>query len=206
MTQVLLVLSSPRGAQSQSSQIAHQLVDELKSRDPAARLVVRDLARNPVPHVGVDFVDAIGLAPEQRSPAQQRAIAVSDELVDEVLGADVLVLAAPMHNFSLPSGLKAWIDHVARAGRTFKYTEQGPRGLLTGKKAVVVVARGGVYSDGPMKAYDFQEAYLRTVLGFLGITDVEFVRVEGLAMGPDAAKGAVESARQRAHQVAGAMA
>jgi FMN-dependent NADH-azoreductase len=206
MTQVLLVLSSPRGAQSQSSQIAHQLVDELKSRDPAARLVVRDLARNPLPHVGVDFVDAIGLAPEQRSPAQQRAIAVSDELVDEVLGADVLVLAAPMHNFSLPSGLKAWIDHVARAGRTFKYTEQGPRGLLTGKKAVVVVARGGVYSDGPMKAYDFQEAYLRTVLGFLGITDVEFVRVEGLAMGPDAAKGAVESARQRAHQVAGAMA
>jgi FMN-dependent NADH-azoreductase len=206
MTQVLLVLSSPRGAQSQSSQIAHQLVDEIKSRDPGARLVVRDLVRNPLPHVGVDFVEAIGLAPEQRSPVQQRAIAVSDELVDEVLGADVLVLAAPMHNFSLPSGLKAWIDHIARAGRTFKYTETGPRGLLTGKKAVVVVARGGVYSDGPMKAFDFQEAYLRTVLGFLGITDVQFVRVEGLAMGPDAAKGAVESARQRAHQVAGALA
>jgi FMN-dependent NADH-azoreductase len=107
-----------------------------------------------------------------------------------------------MHNFGTPSTLKAWIDHIARAGRTFAYTERGPEGLLKGKKAILVLARGGVYTDGPAKPLDFQESYLRSILGFLGITDVQAVRVEGVGMGEDAVKRAMVSAREQADTVA----
>ncbi|MGC2520845.1 MAG: FMN-dependent NADH-azoreductase [Burkholderiales bacterium] len=201
MKNLLYVSSSPRGAQSYSHQIAHRIVDDLKARHPAAKVVVRDVAKEPLPHVGEAFVGGLFLPPEQRSPAQAKALAVSDALVDELVAADVVVLAVPMHNFALPSTLKAWIDHVVRVGRTFSYTANGPEGLLKGKQAIAVVSRGGVYSDGPMKQLDFQESYLRSVLGFIGITDVHMVRVEGVGMGEEAVKNAIASAKAQSDEV-----
>lgn len=201
MKNILLVLSSPRGLQSNSNQVAVRLADDLKAQHPGAQVVVRDVAEQPLPHVGAAFVAGQLVPPEQRSPEQRQALAISDALVDELVAADVLVLAVPMYNFSLPSSLKAWIDHVVRAGRTFTYSETGPKGLLSGKKAIVVVSRGGVYSAGPAKQHDFQETYLRSVLGFIGIGAVEVVRVEGVAFGPDAASSAVASAHVRAGEL-----
>jgi FMN-dependent NADH-azoreductase len=201
MTNALLLLSSPRGLQSHSSQIAKKILDDWNASHTNAKVVVRDVAADPLPHVGPEFIAAQALAPERRSPAQRRALETSDELINELAAADLLVLAVPMHNFSLPSSLKAWIDHVVRAGRTFAYSQDGPRGLLTGKKAIVVVARGGIYSEGPAKAFDFQESYLRSILAFIGIADVQVVRVEGVAMGPDAAKNAPKAAHQHAEEL-----
>jgi FMN-dependent NADH-azoreductase len=207
MKNILLVLSSPRGQQSYSHQFASHIVDDLKVRHPGATVVVRDLVKEPLPHVEETFVQGLFSPPEQRTPDQARAMARSDNLVDELVAADVVVMAVPMHNFGLPSTLKAWIDHIARAGRTFAYTaENGPEGLLKGKKVILVLARGGVYSDGPARGLDFQEPYLRSMLGFLGITDVHVVRVEGVAMGEDALKRAMASAREQADTVAHAFA
>ena len=142
------------------------------------------------PHVGRAFVEGVSTAPDQRTPEQIKALALSDVLIDEVLAADVIVFAVPMHNFGPPSTLKAWIDHVVRIGRTVSYSQKGPVGMLKGKRAILVLARGGVYSDGPAKPLDFQEPYLRAILGFIGLTDIEVVRVEGVAVsaiGPEKA-------------------
>jgi FMN-dependent NADH-azoreductase len=200
MKKILLVLSSPRGTQSHSHQIAHRIIDDLKTRHAGAEVVVRDVSREPLPYVGEAFVSGLFTPPEKRSPAEAKAIEVSDTLVDELLAADIVVLAVPMYNFGLPAALKSWIDHVVRAGRTFSYSAAGPAGLLTDKKAILVVSRGGVYSEGPMKAFDFQETYLRSVLGFIGVTDVQVVRVEGVAMGPDALTHAISSAHVQAEE------
>jgi len=201
MKNILIVNSSPRGEQSRSHRIASRLVDDLTVLNPAVKVVVRDVAKHPIPHVGEAFVSGMFLPPEQRTPEQDAAIALSDTLIDELFAADLVVLAVPMHNFGPPSALKAWIDHVVRAGRTFSYSEKGPAGLLKGKQAIVVVARGGVYSEGPMKALDFQESYLRSVLGFIGITDVRVVRVEGLALGEAAVRNALASAKTQSDEL-----
>jgi FMN-dependent NADH-azoreductase len=198
---ILLVLSSPRGWKSHSHQFASHIVDDLKARHPGARVVVRDVAKEPLPHVGEAFGTGRVLPVEKRSPAEAKALALSDALVDELAAADVIVLAVPMYNFGVPSSLKAWIDHVVRPGRTFSYSEKGPEGLLKDKKAVVVVARGGVYSEGPAQQLDFQESYLRTVLGFIGITNVHVVRVEGVAMGEEPLRNAMAAAKAQSEQV-----
>jgi len=139
-------------------------------------------------------------SPDQRSTELQDAIRLSDEAVDELVEADTIVIGAPMWNFGIPSTLKAWIDHIMRAGRTFKYGPNGPEPLLPkGKKVIVVSSRGGVYSDGPMKLMDHQETYLRAVFGFLGLTDLAFVRAEGIAMGPDAVAAALLAAEAQLH-------
>ena len=193
MKNILLIQSSPRGTASLSQKVARSVVDDLQARHPHANVVVRDLAQSPPPHVGLDFIAGGYAPPEKRTPDQAKAVALSDVLVDELLAADVIVIAAPMHNFGPPSTLKAWIDHVARAGRTFTYGANGPEGLVKGKRAILVLARGGVYSNGPAKSFDFQEPYLRTVLGFIGITDVSVVHVEGVgnsAIGPEKALAA----------------
>jgi len=206
MKNVLLVLSSPRGEHSYSHRFAREIVGGLTVQHPEATVAVRDLAKEPLPHVGEAFVGGMFSPPESRTAAQAQAIALSDLLIDELFAADVLVIAVPMHNFGPPSSLKAWIDHIARAGRTFAYSENGPQGLVKGKKAILVVARGGVYSDGPMKTLDFQESYVRSVLGFLGIVDVRVVRLEGVAMGEDALKRAITSAKEQVDTVARALA
>jgi len=148
-----------------------------------------------MPHLNGETYLAMGKPTVDLTTEQKAAVALSDELIAEVEAADTIVITAPMYNFTIPSTLKAWFDHIARAGHTFRYTAQGPQGLLKGKKVIVLVARGGNYRQGPMQAFDFQTGYLRAVLGFLGMTDVNFVNFEGFAMGPDAASQAFDRAR-----------
>ena len=196
---VLYVTSSPRGSASYSNRVAANVLDELTARNPGATITVRDLAREPLPHIGDDFVAATRGPTGPQTDAQRALLARSDELVDELFAADVILIAAPMINFTIPSNLKAWIDYVARAGRTFRYSEKGPEGLVTGKQVIVVAARGGVYSNGSGSALDFQLPYLKSVLGFLGMTDVEVLEVEGTAYGPEAAEKAVAAANGKLH-------
>ena len=202
MKNILFVKSSSSGSQSQSHRFASHIVDDLQRRHPDATLTVRDVAKDPLPHIDEAFVTGRVLPSEKRSPAQVKSLALSETLIAELEAADAIVLAVPMYNFGIPSSLKAWIDHIARPGRTFSYSAKGPEGLLKGKKAVVVVARGGVYSEGPMQKFDFQESYLRTILGFVGITNVHVVRVEGVGMGEEAIKKAAASAKAQAEEVA----
>ena len=192
---ILHLTSSPRGDASYSNRVAAQVIAELQRREPGATVATRDLARDPLPHIDDDFVVATKSAAGPQTEAQRLKLAQSDALVDELLAADLIVIAAPMINFTIPSNLKTWIDYVARAGRTFSYTEKGPQGLVTDKQVILVVARGGVYADKP--AYDFQVPYLKNVLAFLGMTDVEVLEVEGTAFGPEVAEKAVAAASTR---------
>jgi FMN-dependent NADH-azoreductase len=201
MKNILLVQSSPRGIESLSQQVAHAIVKDLQAHYPEAKVVVRDLAENPPPHVGRDFVSGIHVQPEQLSREQSAAVALSDSLIAELSRAEVLVLAVPMYNFGLPSTLKAWIDYVVRAGRTFSHSPNGVEGLVKGKRAILVLARGGVYSEGPYKPFDFQEPYLRAILGFIGITDVEVVDVAGVAVSAIGPEKALASAATQSKQV-----
>ena len=199
MKNILLIESSPRGNDSYSHQAARSIANELLARNPGGKVVERNLGENPPPHVGLSFITGMYAPPEQRTAEQVKALVLSDTLIDEVFSADTIVVAVPMHNFAPPSTLKAWIDHVARAGRTFSYGSNGPQGLVKGKHAILVVASGGVYSAEPMKPFDFTEPYLRAVLAFIGITEVDVVRVAGVAssaIGPEKAL-ATASAQSR---------
>ena len=189
---VLKISSSLYSEGGQSSQLAAQFVDALREREPGLELVERDLAREPVPHLDAARFAAFLAKPEQRTAEQRAVVEYSDSLIAELREADVVVLGLPMYNFGLPSQLKAYFDHVARAGQTFRYTDKGPVGLLTGKKAYVFATRGGLYAGTPK---DTQTAYVRDFLGFLGITEVEFVYAEGLAMGEPARDASLVRAR-----------
>jgi FMN-dependent NADH-azoreductase len=193
---LLFVSSSLFGDASQSRTIAREFVDRWVRTHPGTKVQVRSLGADTIPHLTLETFKAAAVAADTRSPAESRAAYLADTLIEEVEAADIVVIAAPMYNLSIPSTLKAWIDHIARAGRTFRYTAHGPEGLLKGKKVFVVTGRGGVYSgESPAKAYDFQEPYLRAALGLLGLVDVNFIHVEGLAMGPDAPAAAHARAR-----------
>ncbi len=178
MTHILQINTSLFGAQGQSSRLAAEFAATLAGAT-GARHVVRDLARDPVPHLTAERFAAFGTPAAERSLEQQREVAQSDALIDELARADVLVLGLPMYNFGVPSTPKAYLDHIARAGVTFKYTETGPVGLVEGKKAFVVAATGGVHAGTPR---DFVAPYLKTFLGFIGISDVEVIQAEGLSM------------------------
>lgn len=182
MTTVLKLNSSIYSAQGESSKLAARFVDALKGRDPQLRLIERDLARQGVPHLDAARFQAFLTRPEERTAEQAAVAAYSDGLIAELRAADVVVLALPMYNFGVPSQLKAWIDHVARAGVTFRYTATGSEGLLRGKKAYVFATRGGRYQGTPA---DTQTAYVRDFLRFIGIADVEFIYAEGLALGAE---------------------
>lgn len=173
----LLQIHSSANPQGTSRQVGSELVKRIRQADPQLQVVERDLAQQPLPHIGESFIAHIYTQPNHPS------LELSNQLVEELQNADVVVLEASMYNFSIPSTLKAWIDHVARAGLTFSYADGQPKGLLLGKKVYLVLSRGGVYSQGPAQAMDFQEPYLRSVLGFLGLTDVEVIRVEGTSAG-----------------------
>lgn len=188
MSKTLVLKSSILGEYSQSA----KLIDYMIERAGAEGVQIRDLAAEPLPML--DGVGAMALrGGDQLSEQQQALLALSDGLVEELNAADTLIIAAPMYNFHIPVQLKAWIDLVCRAGITFRYTEQGPEGLVKGKKAVVVTTRGGMHKDSPS---DLITPYLRTVLGFIGITEVEFVYAEALNMGEDAQKAGLDQARQ----------
>jgi FMN-dependent NADH-azoreductase len=205
MSNILYVTSSPRGDASYSNQTALRVVDELRRNCSDAKVTVRDLAREPLPHIDQDFIDATRTKEGPRNDRQRAILARSDALIDELLAADVVVIAAAMVNFSVTSTLKSWIDHIARAGRTFSYGEAGPIGLATGKRVIIVTATGGIYS-GDQSAFDFQWPWLKAVLGFLGMTDVEVIRVEGTAFGPEAADKAVASGVARGRELVSALA
>ena len=201
MNHILLVISSPRREDSYSTKVATKLAGRLGSATPGATLSVRDLAREPLPHIGEDFVAGLATPAEHRSPEQHAEIGRSDAVVDELLAADIVIIASPMINFGVPSTLKAWIDHLARAGRTFRYTENGAEGLVRGKKVYLVEARGGIYSEGAMRAYNFQETYMRTALGFLGLDDIDVIAVEGVAFGAETAEKALADAHVRVDEL-----
>ncbi len=179
MTTILHIASSSNLHTSVSREIGQATVDELQRAHKGAKVITRDLVQNPVPHLTPAFVDVMYTNPDAPE------LALSRELVGEVLASDILVIEAPMYNFSLPSVLKAWIDHIARKGLTFNYSAVGPEGLLKGKKAILVLGRGGIYSSGPLQAIEHQESYLRAVLGFFGITDIETLAIEGVGYGPE---------------------
>lgn len=176
----------------QSSRLAGQFVTAWRERNPRAEVVVRDLAHDPVPHLDAARFQAFLADADARTPEQQAAIEYSDALIDELRRADVVVIGLPMYNFGVPSTLKAYFDHVARAGETFRYTETGPKGLLTGKKAYVFATRGGRYAGTPL---DLETNYMRQFLGFVGIDDVDFVYAEGLALDPASRNSALTEAR-----------
>jgi FMN-dependent NADH-azoreductase len=192
MRTALIVTSSANGEASVSSHLAAALAERLLEADPATRIVRRDVGADPLPHLTADTVAAI--KGEPKSEAELAARALSDALVAELAEADILVVASPMYNFGMSSTLKSWFDHVLRAGLTFRYTEGGPEGLMTGKRAVVIESRAGFYSEGPAAAMDGQEPHIRILLGFIGIEDVTFVRAEKLAFGPEAAEAAIAEA------------
>ena len=175
--------SARQGANS--TRVADTVVARLQADNPSASLTQRDLARNPHPVLDEAALGALFTPAEQRTPEQAARVALDDALIAEVQAADAIVLGVPMYNLGVPVQFKSWIDAIARAGVTFRYTEKGPEGLLKGKRVYVALARGGRYRDTP---FDTQVPYLRTVLGFLGITDVRFIYAEGLNMGPEGAQ------------------
>lgn len=200
---VLQVNTSARryenGQGSQSTRLANELTERLLAAHAGARLTLRDLTTNPQPVLDEAALGALFTPAEQRSAEQAARVAQDDALIAEVQAADVLVLAVPMYNFGVTAQFKNWIDAIARAGTTFRYTAQGPEGLLKGKKVYAVLTRGGQYRDTPA---DSQVPWIKTVLGFLGMTDVQFIYAEGLAMGPDAANTGLANAQKEIAAIA----
>jgi FMN-dependent NADH-azoreductase len=194
---ILQINSSARAENSHSTRLANTLVERLRSEQPQAALTVRDLNRTPHPMLDEAALQALFTPAQQRTPEQTARVAQDDALIAEIQAADVVVLGVPMYNFGVPAQLKNWIDAVSRAQVTFRYTEKGPEGLLKGQKVFVALTRGGVYRNTPN---DSQTPYLKTFLGFLGMTDVQFVYAEGLAMGPEAEKNALDSALTQIEQ------
>jgi len=192
MSNVLVITSSALGDASVSNQLVEKAVADLTAQDPAVSITRRDVGAEPIPHLTFD--SAVVLRADPANAAQAAARALSDELIAEVKAADVIVIGAPMYNFGITSTLKAWFDRVLRAGVTFRYGEAGPEGLLKGKRAIVVVTRGGFYSEGPASVMDSQEPHLRNMLGFVGISDVTFVRAEKLAFGPEVREQSISAA------------
>jgi FMN-dependent NADH-azoreductase len=204
---LLQIDSSPLGDASASRQLTKAIAAALQKAQPTARLVYRDLAATPPAHLSGQILAAMGGAPVENDADVQRDVQLGEEILAEFLAADVIVIGAPMYNFSVPSQLKAWLDRIARAGRTFRYTEQGPVGLVTGKRVIIASSRGGIYAgdaslqDGWRHAMDFQEDYLRRVLGFLGISDIEIVRAEGLGLSAASREQSLNAAFARAEEI-----
>lgn len=188
---ILQINTSARTEGAQSTRLANAVVSRLQTARPGAALTLRDLSAQPHPLLDEPALQALFTPAEQRTAEQQARVALDDALIAEVQAADTLVLAVPMYNFGVPVQLKAWLDAIARAQVTFRYTENGPEGLLKGKAVYMALARGGMYRDTPA---DSQVPYLKTILGFLGMTDLHFIYAEGLAMGADSATKAFEQA------------
>lgn len=190
MPSVLHLETSARSAGSTTRRIAAELVDRLVQLEPGTQVVTRDLGTRPVPHIDEAFVAAMFVAADQRTPEDEEALALSEELIAEIEAASAIVIGAPMYNYGVPSALKAWIDHVVRARRTFRHTVDGPVGMLADKPVYVVTASGGIYGQGPGQAHDFLRPYLKDVLGKIGLKSLMFVAAEGQAVegvGPERA-------------------
>ena len=201
MSKVLVLKSSILATYSQSNQLADFFVEQWQAAHAGDEITVRDLAAQPVPVLDGELVGALRPSDAALTPRQQEALALSDELIAELQANDVIVMAAPMYNFNIPTQLKNYFDLIARADVTFRYTEKGPEGLVTGKRAIILTSRGGIHKDTPT---DLVVPYLRLFLGFIGITDVEFVFAEGIAYGPEVATKAQADAKELLAQVVSA--
>jgi FMN-dependent NADH-azoreductase len=193
MKSVLVINSSAAREGSVSRTLVEEAVARLRDVDPFAKVVRRVLGEHPVPHLTVETLNGVRGTPA--TAAEHRARALSDALIAELREADTIVIGAPMYNFGVTTGLRSWFDHVLRAGETFSYSSGGPKGLLAGKRVIVIESRGGFYSEGPGAAIDFQEPYLRHLLGFMGLTDVTFVRAEKIGYGPEARNASLKQAK-----------
>ncbi|HEV3106026.1 MAG TPA: NAD(P)H-dependent oxidoreductase [Trinickia sp.] len=193
MTTILQLNSAARSQGANSTLLANEMTAKLQRANPGAKVVVRDLHSDPLPHIDESVLGAFFTPAEKRTPEQAAIAARSEALIAELKAADLVVIGTPMYNFGVSSQLKAYFDWIARVGLTFNYTANGPEGLVKGKKVFVVAARGGKYAGTPM---DTQTPYLKTFLGFIGITDVNFIYAEGLNMGEESASAALASARQ----------
>ena len=195
---ILQINASARSSGANSTRLADSISARLLEKNPQAVRELRDLARHPHPVLDETALGALFTPADQRTPEQAARVALDDALIAQVQAADVLVLGVPMYNFGVPVQLKTWIDAIARAGVTFRYTEKGPEGLLKGKKVYVALARGGLYRDTPA---DSQVPYLKSVLGFLGLIDVEFIYAEGLALGAESASKAFAEAEAQIEEL-----
>lgn len=193
MKKILHIISSPRGEESFSIKLGNAIVEKLVSTYPGSTVKVNNLITNQFPHLEEAQITSFFTPPQHRTPENIEALRNSDKVIGEIMEADILVIGAPFYNFSIHSTLKAWIDHVSRAGVTFRFTETGYEGLVHGKKIYIALASGGIYSEGPMQPYDFCATYLKAILGFLGMTDVTVFRVEGTAI-PGIQDSALEKA------------
>ncbi len=191
MKKILHIISSPRGNASLSIKLGNAVVEKIQSSYPGSIVKEKNLVENHFPHLEEAHLTSFFTPAESRTPENLLAIKHSDEAISEIKDADIIVIGAPMYNFSIHSTLKAWLDHVVRAGVTFKYDQNGPQGLIKDKTLYIAISSGGIYTEGPMKSMDFIEPYLRTVLGFLGMTDITFFRVEGTNI-PELKDGALE--------------
>jgi len=196
MTQILIVESSPRGLESASRKLTEKLRQRLRRQYPNASVIERDLAKNPIPHLDQQTLKALSTKDPSEADSLKEFAQLSDTLIDELQSSDLLVIASPMWNFGIPSSLKAWIDQVVRAGKTFRYVPDGVEGLAKGKRAILALASGGVFTEGPWMSWDLVEPYLRQVLGFIGITDVQTVRAQGMNISALAAVAVPNGERQ----------
>lgn len=194
---LLHIDSSILGEASVTRQIGRGVVEQWRQRSPGLDVTYRDLAVNPPGHLSAELLGARQAAPASLTPAQRAEVELGETLLAEFLAADVIVLGAPMYNFSIPTQLKAWLDRVLVAGRTFRYTESGPVGLAGGKQVVIVSSRGGVYSEGPAQTMDHQESYLKAALSLAGITDVGVIRAEAVNMGAERRENAIAAALEQ---------
>jgi FMN-dependent NADH-azoreductase len=182
MKKILHIISSPRGAASLSIKLGNAIIEKIRSAYPGSIVQESNLVNKQFPHLEEAHLSSFFTPAENRTPENIAAIKHSEDAIKEIQDADVIVIGVPLYNFSIHSSLKAWVDHIARSGVTFKYDENGPEGLIKGKKVYIALASGGVYSDGPMKPMDFAVPYLKTILGFIGMTDTTVFRVEGSAI------------------------
>ena len=203
MKNVLVINSSAAREGSVSRTLVEETVERLIEANPFAKVVRRDLGLDPVPHLSVDTLNGVRGTPA--TAAEHDARSLSDELIAELRAADTIVIGAPMYNFGVTTSLRSWFDYVLRAGETFSYSAAGPKGLLGGKRVIVIESRGGLYSEGPAAAVDFQEPYLRHLLGFIGLTDVTFVRAEKIGYGPDSRDASLRQAKLHIAELAEAL-
>ncbi len=201
MKKILNIVSSVKGKDSFSLKLSNAIIEKLAGDYPGSTVHTRDLAKNPIPHFEEAHLGSFYTPEEHRTKDQKDALTHSDQAIKEIMEADILVIGVPLYNFGVPSTLKSWIDQVARVGVTFKYTPTGLEGLIKNKKAFLAISSGSVYSEGPMKSFDFTENYLRAILGFLGITDVTAFRIEGTAM-PEQKEAAIAKAFGQIHEYA----
>jgi FMN-dependent NADH-azoreductase len=195
MKNILHVISSPRGTESISIQLGNTITNQLLDANPGSSLTNLDLNINPYPHLFEEQINAMRTQPDLHTTEQKELVKRSDKAIVQLFDADIIVISLPLYNFSIPSTLKSWLDNILRAGHTFSYTSEGPQGLVKGKKVYIALASGNIYSDGPYQAYDFAIPYLKTALGFIGLTDVSVIRAEGTAIA-----GVMEKALAKAEE------